>query len=233
MKTAWAIRHVSFEDLGVLAPLLSERSYAIRYIEALHEDLSELDGTHPDLLIVLGGPMGATETERYPFLAHEARWLQQRRALLRPSLGICLGAQVLAVSAGGDVAAMPRKEIGLGPLTLSPAGHSSCLQPLAGGTHVLHWHGDAIRLPADATVLASTDVCAVQAFELPGHALGLQCHLEANLHRISEWTHGHARELAQAGLDGRAIEQFAALHAPALTSAARDVFAQWLDGLPA
>lgn len=233
MKTAWAIRHVSFEDLGLLAPLLRARGYQIRMIDVPQEDLTTLDGRTPDLLIVLGGPMGARDTREHPFLAIEAQWLRQRRAAGLPSLGICLGAQVMAVSAGGDVAAMPRKEIGLAPVQVSAAGLQSCLRALAGGTAVLHWHGDAIQAPADAVILASTDACAVQAFALPGHGLGLQFHLEAQLQHIGQWTQGHAEELAQAGLDPHAIEHAAAVHADELQLVAQQVFSQWLDALPA
>lgn len=230
MKTAWAIRHVAFEDLGLIAPLLQARGYTIRYLEALSTDFSRIDALSPDLLIVLGGPMGARDTTDYPFLAWEAEAIRRRRALNLPTLGICLGAQVMAVSAGGDVHAMPRKEIGMGSVQLTDAGQQSVLAPLA-DVPVLHWHGDAIVLPAGVPSLATTDACATQAFELPGRALGLQFHLEAELSRIHEWTQGHASELADAGLKAEAIEQAAALHADDLDRTARTVIGAWLDRL--
>ncbi len=232
-KTAWAVRHVSFEDLGVLDPLLQARGYRIRYLEAAHDDLSALDPTQADLLVVLGGPMGATDVDLHPFLRTELDWLRRRRQALLPSLGICLGAQLMAVAAGGDVRAMPRREIGMGPLTLTEAGRKSCLAALPAGAAVLHWHGDAIVLPDEAFPLASTAACAVQAFALPGPSLGLQFHLEADLRRIDAWTHGHAAELRAAALDPSRIEAEAALQANTLAAGAARVFEAWLDALPA
>lgn len=232
-KTAWAVRHVSFEDLGVLEPLLQARGYGLRYLDAGRDDLSELDPTRPDLLVVLGGPMGATDVDLHPFLRTELDWLRRRRQALLPSLGICLGAQLMAVAAGGDVRTMPRREIGMGPLTLTAAGMDSCLAALAADAAVLHWHGDAIVLPDEVFPLASTAACAVQAFALPGPSLGLQFHLEADLRRIGAWTRGHAAELRAAGLDPSRIEAEAALHADTLAAGAARVFSAWLDALPA
>ncbi|MDB5869342.1 MAG: glutamine amidotransferase class-I [Polaromonas sp.] len=59
MKTAVAIRHIHFENLGTLAPLLEERGYAVRYVDAMVDDLIALDASAADLLVVLGGPVGA------------------------------------------------------------------------------------------------------------------------------------------------------------------------------
>lgn len=58
MKTAIAIRHVCFEDLGTLEPLLQTRGYTVRYVDAAVDDLHALDVASPDLMIVLGGPSG-------------------------------------------------------------------------------------------------------------------------------------------------------------------------------
>lgn len=231
-RQAWAIRHVDFEDLGVLQPLLHSRGYTIRYLDALRGEVDAADLREPDLLVVLGGPMGATDVHDHPFLRREAEGLRQRRQLRLPSLGICLGAQLMAVSAGGGVRAMPRKEIGGGPVDLTPAGLASCLAPLAAGGTVLHWHGDEIMPPPGATVLATTPACAVQAFELIGPSLGLQFHMEADLERIGEWTHGHALELAAAGLDATAPELDLRNQASAVRALADRIFGAWLDALP-
>jgi len=231
MKTARALRHVDFEDLGTLAEVLEQRGYRIRYADPLREDLTPFRQDEPDLLIVLGGPMSATDVAGYPFLGVEAQWLRDRRAAGLPSIGICLGAQVMAVAAGGDVAPMGIKEIGMGTVSITPAGQGTLLRLLADAP-VLHWHGDAISLPEGEVSLASTGPCAVQAFELSGHQLGLQFHLEADLDRISEWTIGHAGEVAEAGLDPGAIEAGAKVHAEAMRAASLAFFGAWIDRLP-
>lgn len=231
MKTALVIRHVAFEDLGVLEPLLAERGYRIHCYEAGRDELWTIDPGAPDLLVVLGGPMGATDFDTHPFLREEIALLRHRREARLPSLGICLGAQLMAVAAGGGIRTMPAREIGIGEVVLSAQGRASCLRPLAETGQVLHWHGDEIRLPDGIATLASTAACAAQAFELDGPSLGLQFHLEADLERIGEWTRGHAGELREARLSASLIEQQARSHAAALQATARRVFGQWLDGL--
>ena len=66
MKNAIAIRHVAFEDAGILTGLLQDRGIALRYLEAGVDDLNPAKTA--DLLLVLGGPIGIYEVDRYPFL---------------------------------------------------------------------------------------------------------------------------------------------------------------------
>ncbi|HSO42533.1 MAG TPA: glutamine amidotransferase, partial [Rhodospirillales bacterium] len=101
MKTAVAIRHVAFEDLGTFEPVLAAAGYTMRYLEAADDELS-VPGAAADaeLLVILGGPIGAYEEQSYPFLADELRLLESRVAAGRPLLGICLGAQIIARGLG-------------------------------------------------------------------------------------------------------------------------------------
>ena len=98
--TVEAIRHVHFEDLGTLAPALAGAGAAIRYREAGQDDLAAVDPLAADLLVVLGGPIGAGDDALYPFLADELRILEARLAAGRPTLGVCLGAQLMARALG-------------------------------------------------------------------------------------------------------------------------------------
>lgn len=231
MKTVVAIRHAPFEDLGLLQPMLRKRNYRVHYYEAGADEIWTIDSNAVDLLVVLGGPMGADQADRYPFLAEEIDLIRTRLRSRLPTLGICLGAQLIATAAGGGVKAMPAKEIGLAPIALSAAGLASCLSPLADGMPVLHWHGDEIDLPKQAVALASTAQCANQAFRIGSAALGLQFHLEADLLRIREWTRGHAAELVEAGIDPLLLEHEADDHAARLAEIGESVFAAWLDTL--
>ncbi len=176
MKTAFVIQHLTFEDLGTFGPLLSRRGFAWRYLEAGIDDLTRLEPDEPDLLVVLGGPIGAYEEDRYPFLADELRLLEQRLAADRPTLGICLGAQLMARALGARVYPGSAKEIGWKPLSLTPAGRSSPLAHLDGHlTSILHWHGDTFDLPEGATLLATSDLYRHQAFAWGQGALAFQC----------------------------------------------------------
>lgn len=231
MKTALALRHVPFEDLGLLAPLLQQRCYAVRTHDAGVGPLEDSLHPEPDLLVVLGGPIGAFDEAAYPFLADTLALLRERLARRLPVLGICLGAQLMARALGAGVAPMGHQEIGFAPLALTPAGAASVLAPLSHGTPVLHWHGDQFEIPPGAESLATTPLCPHQAFAVGMHALGLQFHLEADFSRIEQWLVGHACELAAAGVDLQALRAGAHEHGPALAQAARAVFGAWLDGL--
>lgn len=228
MKTVIALRHLHFEDLGTLEPLLVARGYAVRYVDATTDDLHALDMAAADLLVVLGGPIGAFDDHIYPFIRDELAVVLQWLASRRPLLGICLGAQLIARALGASVASMGVKEIGFAPLTLTQDGEGSPLAAL-GQTPVLHWHGDHFGIPDGATRLAGTQTCANQAFSIGRNVLALQCHLEANPRQIERWLVGHACELAQAGIDARALRSEAQALQSGLPQVARAVFTAWLN----
>jgi GMP synthase (glutamine-hydrolysing) len=230
LQTCLAVRHVAFEDLGLLAPLVSARGYEVRYCDAGIDPFDAGALLAADLLIVLGGPIGVYERDTYPFIADEIAGVAARIDANKPILGICLGAQMMAAALGARVAPGPVKEIGYAPLTLSAAGKDSVLAPLA-GSPVLHWHGDNCDLPAGCTCLASTAHCPVQAFVRNPTQLALQFHLETEPERLEAWLVGHTVELGGAGIDPRTLRQQARALGPELRERGRAVLAAWLDSL--
>src|SRR5579883_3294475 len=100
MPTVIAVRHVAFEDHGSFAAPLHRRGWTIGYRDATVDDLAAPELALADLLVVLGGPIGAYEDEAYPFLLDELRLIERRLAAGRPVLGICLGAQLMARALG-------------------------------------------------------------------------------------------------------------------------------------
>src|SRR5580658_520285 len=118
MTTAVAITHVPFEDLGSLHEVLLERGFAIQMLDACTADPQALAALNPGLLVVLGGPIGAYETQAYPFLTDEIALLRRRVAARLPTLGICLGSQLLAAALGAAVfPGRNGKEIGWAPIS--------------------------------------------------------------------------------------------------------------------
>lgn len=231
MKTAIAIRHVHFEDMGTLEPLLHQHGYRTCYYDAGIQRLDRVEIQEANLLVVLGAPIGAFDQDAYPFLIQELNLIKQRIETRRPLLGICLGAQLMARTLGASVTPMKRKEIGFSPVALTVAGQASSLAALPGGTPVLHWHGDQFAIPAGLQSLATTYLCPHQAFALEDYGLGLQFHLEVDAQRLESWFIGHAIELLQAGIDPRILRSQAEEHGARLKKAADAVFNLWLNQL--
>jgi GMP synthase (glutamine-hydrolysing) len=261
-----ALRHVAFEDLGLLAPLLERRGHRVRYLDLPAaevgtpgdgsgiETMPLRDVESADLVVILGGPVGVYETDAYPFLEPEIAAVARRIKSGGPTLGICLGAQIIAAALGARVYPGGTKEIGWAPVELTEAGERSVLGPLneaqgpgaypgafsdpgavgAGdgapcGLPVLHWHGDTFDLPAGAELLASTALYQNQAFSFP-QVLALQFHLEATAGGLESWYVGHAAEIAATpGIEVSSLRETGAERATALLPRASKVFSDWLD----
>lgn len=224
-----AVRHVAFEDLGSFAGPLERLGYRIDYLEAGVDDLDDA-ARSADLLVVLGGPIGAGDDAQYPFLADELRLLEQRLAGDRPTLGICLGAQLMARALGERVFGAGGKEIGWSPLSLSDAGAASALRHLGPDrTPVLHWHGDTFDLPPDAVHLAATPACGNQAFRWGARGLALQFHAEVTPGGLERWFIGHTLEIETTpGVSVAQLRESTRRFGPSLLVQGPAFFNEWL-----
>lgn len=231
MRTALVVRHVHFEDLGVLTEPIAAVGYVIRYLDVGIDPLSSPRDADADLLVVLGAPIGVDDTVDYPFLDVEIATLRARLQAGAPTLGICLGAQLMAHALGARVRPGPRKEIGWAPIDLTDAGRRGPLRHFA-DVPLLHWHGDAFEMPAGAERLAFTSICPNQAFSIGTHALACQFHPEADGRTIDRWLIGHTVEIGGVpGLSVRQLREDAARFGAAAGEAGRACIAEWLGAM--
>ena len=227
MKNAIAIRHLAFEDAGTLEDVLKGRGIALTYLEAGVDDLSP--AKKADLLLILGGPIGIYEVDRYPFLKEELATIEAAVKKGVPAIGICLGCQALAAVLAARVYPGREKELGWDEMTLTEEGKASPVGAIE-GIRVLNWHGDTFDLPTGATRLASTAITPNQAFTYGPKVLALQFHVELPRKHMERWLIGHTLELTTSKVDLAKMRADTARFAPAANAASQSLFNIWLDG---
>ncbi|MDX2091673.1 MAG: type 1 glutamine amidotransferase [Kofleriaceae bacterium] len=180
------VTHAHCEQAALIDVALGELPVLRRSILDEHDPglpaVSDLAG-----VVVMGGPQDANADERYPGLRAERRLLAEAVSADVPVLGVCLGMQLLGVALGARLHLRHGAEVGFLPIELTTAGAAD---PVVGAfaqhTTVLHWHSDAVELPAGTALLASTPTTPVQAFRI-GSALGTQFHPEADAELLATW----------------------------------------------
>ncbi|HEX7855646.1 MAG TPA: glutamine amidotransferase [Sphingobium sp.] len=231
MKTALIIRHVPYEGVAGYRAPIEAAGYALDRIDVADPAFSSLDLREPDLLIMMGGPMGVYEQDRYPWIACQLKRLRHRLDADRPTLGVCFGAQMIAAALGAEVYAGPRKEVGFHPIHLREAAGETPLRHLA-DVPVLHWHGDTFTLPENVELLASSAIYEHQAFRRGSNLLALQFHAEMGEDpRFHEWVQQWPESVVEAGQDE---ESFRATHdalGPGAVQAGRSMITDWLSAV--
>src|ERR1700712_5006429 len=129
MKRALIIRHVASEGVAGFREPIEAAGYHVDRIDVGEPGFATLDLREPDLLIMMGAPMGVYEQERHPWIACQLRRLALRLESDRPTLGVCFGAQMIATALGARVYPGPASEVGFHPVAVhrtaadSPLGH--------------------------------------------------------------------------------------------------------------
>ncbi len=179
---------MAWEILGTFHPLLKKAGFRIRYVNFGRDPEASPKIKDYDGLIVLGGPMGVYETDKYPHLKTEIGCVKDALSADKPVLGICLGAQILATALGAEVTPNGKKEIGWYGLDLTPEGKKDpVLGELGASEIVFQWHGDRFEIPTGAERLAKSDLCDNQAFRYGEKVYGFQFHLEVDEPTVKRW----------------------------------------------
>lgn len=232
MKEVLILQHAACEAPGLIGQAIEASGGALKPIqtfagEAVSEEIGDAAG-----LVIMGGPMGVYEHERYPFIRRELRLIEDALRRSKPVLGVCLGSQLLASALGAKVQKGAKKEIGGHGVILSEAAREDpLLRGLGREFTACHWHGDIFNLPTGAVGLASSVLTACQAFRYETSAYGFLFHMEMTAEILRCMTRTFKAELDEEGLSGQAILKDSEGYLPALSDLGRQVFLRWASML--
>jgi GMP synthase (glutamine-hydrolysing) len=228
MKQVLVLQHAGVETPGIIADVLVSQGYAIQHVLAfagqpVPHAMREAQG-----VVIMGGPMGVYERDRYPFIEDELHLIGKALEEHKPILGVCLGSQLLAASLDAEVTRERQKEIGWHRVSLTEQAKEDALLKGTETTFMaLHWHGDIFDLPHGALRLASSDLTECQAFRYGRNAYGFLFHMETTAEILVRMAGAFEAELVQQGIDGQAIINAGREHLPKLQQTGRIVFERW------
>jgi GMP synthase (glutamine-hydrolysing) len=227
------LQHISCEPPGVYEDVMYERGATLHRVEADEGDAFP-DWHDFDAIVAMGGPMGAYQTDLFPWLAAEKQLIAEAVRGGTPFFGACLGAQLLADCLGGKVYSGVKPEVGVMPVELTAAGRTDPVTRRVPAVFpTLQWHSDTFDLPEGAVLLASSPAYESQSFRWGPAAYAVQFHLEVTAAMAAEWgrvpaySEALARVLGPGSLE-TLLADFAEA-APRMQSIARDLFAGWID----
>ncbi len=194
------LKHIAIEGGGTIEEYLLSKGDKIdrRELQDGAPVPSKLDY---DVILILGGPMNVYEEDKYPFLKDEDKLIKEAIKKEIPTLGICLGAQLIAKAAGARVTKnivkqIHQKEIGWYKVNLTDEGKNDPMfKGLGESFDVFQWHGDTFGISENGNLLATAELCTNQALRVGKNMYGLQFHLEVTEDMIYKWIDTYDEEL--------------------------------------
>jgi len=228
MRSVVAIEHTECETPGTISEALQSSGIDMRHIRTFRGDTVPAEIDSASGLVVMGGPMGVYEQERYPFLRDEIRLIEDAIRGEIPVLGVCLGSQLLATALGARVKKGKQKEIGWHTVNLAEATlNDPFWEGVDRSFRGFHWHGDVFDLPEGAISLASSALTRCQAFRYGPNAYGILCHMEVTREIISCMIDAFAGELSEEKIEGETLLRQAETHLPPLQRVGGTLFRRW------
>ena len=232
MKPIAIFRHSATEGPGYLATYLDARRIPWRLLKIDAGDTVPVDPAACAGLAFMGGPMSVNDV--LPWVGDELALVRRAVAAGVPTLGHCLGGQLMAKALGGTVSRSPVKEIGWGQVAVSAGAEARRWFDEIREFLAFHWHGETFTIPQGAEPIAASPWCPNQAFALGPH-LGLQCHVEMTAELIRAWCKDWGNEVR--GMAGPSIqtpeqmEQDIEARVRALNAVADRLYDRWVEGL--
>ena len=190
------IKHIGIEGPGTIADFLNDNNIPYKVIDIFNGESLPDSCSDTSAIITLGGPMNVYEEDKYPFLKKEDEFLKEAIEKDLPTLGFCLGAQLIAKAKGAIVMKAPEKEIGWFKISLDRNGtHDPLFRDFPRGIDVFQWHGDTFEIPDGAIKLAESELCPNQAFRIGNNVYGLQFHIEVTGEMIQQWIDSYRDEI--------------------------------------
>ena len=212
-KNILVIQNIGCEHLGNLSRLFESDGYNVLLLNS-QKDLIPTDLISYSGIIILGGPVSVYDN--YDYLKDQQKLIKKAVDMKIPTLGVCLGSQLIAEAMGGKVYPGNLKEIGWHDIEITENGSRDIFNGIATFKNkVFQWHGDTFQLPESAIILAKSDTY-IQAFRI-NTAIGIQFHIEVNESMIEEWIRIYSKEIMDLKLDKKNIipqqkEQIINLH---------------------
>jgi GMP synthase-like glutamine amidotransferase len=193
------IKNARLEGPGTIGGLFESDGFTLQTVFAKKEKIPTLDHS---AVLILGAPESANDD--LPYLKDEISLIQSAAEKNIPTLGICLGSQLIAKAFGAKVYPGPKKEIGFyHDIKIDHASNSRLFDGMSDPFTVFHWHGDTFEIPRNAKRLAYSEMYN-QAFQFKS-AVGVQFHFEVDKETILSWLQNTEEDLSLSYLNPNEI----------------------------